>query len=91
MNTAWTMRVLFMETMPILFQVRPKSPLSTGTSASSETSSWLAADTAASKDRGRVQSRTVGRAGHCDTAIRRPNTVHGEGDVRVVRAVEEVS
>src|SRR5262245_5769054 len=31
------------------------------------------------------------RAGHGDTLTRRPDTVRGEGDVRIVAAVEEVS
>src|SRR5690349_23338140 len=57
-NTAWTVIVLRIEAMRIWFQVRPKSARLTWISPSSHVSP-SALETVASKDTGRVWSRTV--------------------------------
>jgi hypothetical protein len=58
-NTACTVIVLFIEAMPIWFQVRPKSARLIWTSASSHTSPESEVEALASKDNGLVRSRTV--------------------------------
>src|SRR5215468_2875410 len=82
-------RVLFIEVMPIRFQVRPKSARLMWTSASSQASPpWT--DAAASKDTGRVRPRTVSVPVTAAPPARGLDTGGGEGYVRVVAAVEEV-
>jgi hypothetical protein len=58
-NTAWMVRVLVIETMPILFQVSPKSARLMSTSASSQISLSPWTHAAVSKNRVRVRPRTV--------------------------------
>src|SRR5215470_20423808 len=58
-NTAWMVRVLFIEAMPIWFQVRPKSARLIWTLASSHTSPGLANGTVAGNVTGLARPRTV--------------------------------
>ena len=84
-------RVLFIEAMPIWFQIRPKSARSMRASASSQISPSPWTRDCGIEGQGPDTVARGQRAGHGDTLTRRPDTVRGEGDVRMVAAVEEVT
>ena len=88
-NTAWTVRVLFIEAMPIWFQVRPKSARLIWTSASSHTSPELATGTVAGNRPGAAADCEL--SGHGNALAGRLEPVNAEDDVGEGVGLEEVA